>query len=360
MISYRFLNDYSEGAHPAILELLARTNDGQEDGYGEDRYSQEAAELLREHLASPGAAIHFATGGTQANLVVLAALLRPHESVIAAQTAHIQIHEAGAVEATGHKIHAVASSDGKLTPEQIRGVVEAHTDEHMVKPRAVFLSHATELGTVYRREELERIAATCRELGLWLYLDGARLGPALAATAADVTLPDLARLTDVFYIGATKNGGLFGEAIVINRAELQADFRYHLKQRGALLAKGRFLGLQFLALFRDGLFLELARHANRMAARLADGLAEQGFTFLTPPASNQIFPVLPKPLIASLQPHYAFYVWSQAPDDHAAIRLVTSWATREEKVDEFLARTRLRPKTARPKHGTRGRVWRGQ
>lgn len=348
MISYRFLNDYSEGAHPAILELLARTNDGQEDGYGADRYCQQAEELLRERLANPEAAIHFATGGTQANLVVLAALLRPHESVIAAQSAHIHIHEAGAVEATGHKIHAVESANGKLTPEQIRRVVEAHTDEHMVKPRVVFLSHATELGTIYRREELVRVAATCRELGLLLYLDGARLGPALAATAADVTLPDLARLTDAFYIGGTKNGALFGEAIVLNRPELQADFRYHLKQRGALLAKGRLLGLQFLALFRDGLFLELARHANRMAARLADGLAAQGFAFLSPPATNQLFPILPKPLIARLQTQYGFYIWSQAPDDHAAIRLVTSWATREEKVEEFLASLRHRQKPRTP------------
>lgn len=337
---YQFRNDYSEGAHPAILELLASTNLEQENGYGEDRFCLEAAELIKARLASPQSAIHFVSGGTQANQIVLAALMKPYESVIAAQTAHIFVHEAGAIEATGHKINAVPTTDGKLDPEKIRNVVAEHTDEHMVKPRVVFISHSTEIGTVYRRDELEAIAATCRENGLVLYLDGARLGSGLTSSHSDLTLPDLARLTDIFYIGGTKNGAMFGEAIVINNPALQADFRYHLKQRGALFAKGRFLGIQFLALFRDDLYFDLARHANRLAAKLAQGLTEQGFHFLTAPASNQIFPILPDLLIEELQTQYGFYTWARVDADHSAVRLVTSWATPENKVDEFLETVR--------------------
>jgi threonine aldolase len=336
MSTYNFLNDYSEGAHPAILELLAVANLDQEIGYGEDRFCLEAASLIKARLENPQSAVHFASGGTQTNQLVLAALLKPYESVIAAQTAHIFVHEAGAIEATGHKINAVPTTDGKLDPEKIQQVVDEHTDEHMVKPRVVFISHSTEVGTIYQRGELEKIAQTCRENGLYLYLDGARLGSGLTSQSADFTLPDLSRLTDVFYIGGTKNGAMFGEAIVINNPLFQSDFRYHLKQRGALFAKGRFLGLQFLALFRDDLYFELARHANRLAAKLAQGLTDQGFRFLTAPASNQIFPILPDPLIAKLQKQYGFYTWARVDAEHSAVRLVTSWATSEAKVDEFL------------------------
>ena len=340
MAVYQFLNDYSEGAHPAILELLASTNLDQEIGYGEDRFCLEAAALIKARLDSPPSVVHFVSGGTQANQIVLAALMKPYESVIAAQTAHIFVHEAGAIEATGHKINAVPTTDGKLDPEKIQNVVDEHTDEHMVKPRVVFISHSTEVGTVYRRSELEALAATCRENGLYLYLDGARLGSGLTSSQSDLTLSDLARLTDIFYIGGTKNGALFGEAIVINNPALQTDFRYHLKQRGALFAKGRFLGIQFLALFRDNLYFDLARHANRLAAKLAGGLADQGFRFLTAPASNQIFPILPDALIAELQKQYGFYTWARVDADHSAVRLVTSWATLDDKVDEFLEAVR--------------------
>jgi threonine aldolase len=333
---YQFLNDYSEGAHPAILELISKTNYEQEDGYGEDSFSLEAAALIKARLENPQAAIHFVSGGTQANQIVLASLLKPYEAVIAAQTAHISVHEAGAIEATGHKIITIETADGKLVPEKIQRVVAEHTDEHMVKARVVFISHSTEVGTIYQREELEPIAQTCRENGLYLYLDGARLGSGLTSPKADLTLADLARLTDVFYIGGTKNGALFGEAIVINNSALQTDFRYHLKQRGALFAKGRFLGLQFLALFKDNLYFELARHANRLAGKLADGLAAQGFSFLTAPATNQIFPILPDPLVVELQKRYGFYSWAKVDAGRSAVRLVTSWATREEKVAEFL------------------------
>lgn len=337
MYRYSFFNDYSEGAHPAILELLAQTNLAQETGYGEDAFCREAAELLRAAIGNPTAAVHFVTGGTQANLIALSALLKSYEAVIAPYTAHINVHEAGAVEATGHKILTVATADGKLTPELVQQIVNEHTDEHMVKPRVVSIANSTEVGTVYRRAELAALARYCRANGLYLYLDGARLGAALTSEEADLTLPELADLVDIFYIGGTKNGALLGEAIVINRPELQADFRFHLKQRGALLAKGRILGLQFIGLFRNGLYFELARRANALALKLARGLAAQGFRFLVPPATNQIFPILPNDLIAELQKKYGFYVWSRADADHAAIRLVTSWATREEMVDAFLA-----------------------
>jgi threonine aldolase len=336
MYTYRFYNDYAEGAHPRLLELLASTNDAQEDGYGDDSLTAQAAALMRGALACPAAAVHFVSGGTQANLVVLAALLKPYESVIAAQTAHINVHEAGAIEATGHKIHGVATPDGKLTPAMVEAVVAQHTDEHMVKPRVVFISNATELGTVYTRAELAVLAQTCRANGLYLYLDGARLGAALVSAASDLTLPDVARLVDVLCIGGTKNGALFGEAIAIITPALQDNFRYHLKQHGALLAKGRVLGAQFLGLFRDDLYLTLARHANAMAARLADGLRQQGFHFLAPVMTNQIFPILPLPLIRALQHDYGFHVWTPQDAEHAAIRLVTSWATRAASVDAFL------------------------
>jgi len=337
VFKYSFFNDYSEGAHPAILDLLARTNLAQEIGYGEDAFSQQAAELLKQAVGNPAVAVHFVSGGTQANLIVLAALLKPYESVIAARTAHIAVHEAGAIEATGHKINTVETADGKLTAAQIQEVVGQHSDEHMVKPRVVFISNSTEVGTAYTRGELTRLAECCRAHRLYLYVDGARLGSALVSAESDLTLPDLGRLVDVFYIGGTKNGALIGEAIIINNPALQGDFRYHLKQRGALLAKGRLLGIQFVGLFTNGLYFDLARHANAMASRLVAGLAAQGFRFLTNSTTNQIFPILPDALIARLQREYGFYVWSKADAGHSAIRLVTSWATPAERVAEFLA-----------------------
>ncbi len=336
MYKYCFFNDYSEGAHPAILELLAQTNLAQEDGYGADIFSRQAADLLRQTVGNPTAAVHFVSSGTQANLIVLASLLKPYEAVIAATTGHIAVHEAGAVEATGHKIVTVETADGKLTPAQVQEVVDQHSDEHMVKPRAVYISNSTEVGTAYTREELANLAQCCRANRLYLYLDGARLGSALTCPGNDLTLADLTSWVDVYYIGGTKNGALLGEAIVINNPALQPDFRYHLKQRGALLAKGRVLGLQFIGLFRGGLYFALARHANAMAAKLANGLAMLGFSFLTHSTTNQIFPILPDPLIALLQRDYGFYVWCRADAGRSVIRLVTSWATREEKVAEFL------------------------
>ncbi len=336
MYKHSFFNDYSEGAHPCILELIAKTNLTQEEGYGNDSLCRQAEELIQQVIQNSQAAVHFIPGGTQANLIALGAILRPYESVIAASTGHIHVHEAGAVEATGHKINDVPSADGKLTAAQVHEVVAQHTDEHMVKPRAVFISNSTEVGTVYTRSELEQVAGACREHGLYLYMDGARLGSAVTSPGADLSMADIARLVDVFYVGGTKNGALLGEALVIVNPELQRDFRYHLKQRGALLAKGRILGVQFVGLFRDGLYFELAEHANAMAETLTQGIRALGFDFLASSPTNQIFPILPDKLIAELQKVYGFYVWCRVDAARSAVRLVTSWATHENKVEEFL------------------------
>ena len=336
MYAYRFFNDYSEGAHPRILELLAGTNLDQEDGYGNDSLCIRAADMIRKRADASDAAVHFVSGGTQANLLCLNSMLRSFDSVVAVESGHINVHETGAIEATGHKVHALPSLDGRIAPDQIRALVDAHTDEHMVRPRVVFISNSTEVGTIYRRTDLEAISAVCREKGLCLYLDGARLGSALACEESDVTLADIARLVDLFYIGGTKNGALLGEAIVITRPELRENFRFHMKQRGALLAKGRLIGAQFAALFEDSLYFDLARHANAMAAELAGGIAALGFPFLTQSPTNQIFPILPDAMIADLQKTYGFYVWSRTDEAHSSIRLVTSWATKPEKVGMFL------------------------
>ncbi len=337
MYKYSFQNDYSEGAHPRIIEALAQTNLTQELGYGEDAYCLEAAELIHRVVGNPQADVHFVSGGTQANLVMLSSFLRPFESVIAVQSAHICVHETGSIEATGHKINAVAGRDGKVTVAEIEAMAATHSDEHMVRPRAVFISHSTEVGTIYSRRELEEISAACKRLKLVLYLDGARLGSALTSRAADLDLKELCRLVDAFYVGGTKNGALIGEALVINNPGLKADFRYMVKQRGALLAKGRLLGIQFRELFRDELYFELARHANQMAERLAAGIARLGYAFESDSPTNQIFPILPDAVIERLGRLYRFYVWCSADNGHSTARLVTSWATQPEAVDAFLA-----------------------
>lgn len=339
-MKYRFYNDYSEGAHPKILERLAASNLQQMTGYGEDELSLQAQARIREAAQSPNSAVHFVSGGTQANLLCLASMLRPYESVIAASTAHINVHEAGAIEATGHKIEAIQTQDGKLHPDLLSALLSLHQDEHTTKPKVVFISHASEVGTIYSKAELEDLYAFCQQQELYLHLDGARLGSALISKDSDLNLADVARLTDMFYIGGTKNGALLGEAIVINNPVLQTGFRWHIKQRGALLAKGRVIGAQFLELFADQLFFELARHANRMANQLAEGLQKLGFAFLTPPQSNQIFPILPDALIAGLQQEYGFNIWAPAGEGKSAIRLVASWATEEQAVAEFLETVR--------------------
>lgn len=335
-VLYSFRNDYSEGAHPAILKALSQTNLVQVDGYGEDEYSMAAADLIRERIGNPEADIHFVSGGTQANLIVISSALRPHESVIAAETGHINGHETGAVEATGHKVNIADSVDGKLTAEGIRPVLKEHYFEHMVKPAMVYISNSTEVGTFYTKRELEELSSFCREKNLYLYLDGARLGSALCAEGNDLSLADLSSLVDVFYIGGTKNGALLGEAIVINNDRLKTEFRYGMKQKGAMLAKGKILSLQFLELFKEDLFFELAGHANRMASKMSEEIRGLGYGFLAPSATNQIFPIFPNVIIESLETRYGFYRWSEIDGKHSSVRLVTSWATKTEAVESFL------------------------
>lgn len=336
MTKFSFKNDYSEGAHEHILKTLSSTNLYQEEGYGEDRYCKEAMDLIRKKIKSPGADIHFVSGGTQANLIIISSILKPYESIIAAATGHIAVHETGAIEATGHKINTVLTNDGKLTVEHIQSVLDIHTDEHMVKPGAVFISNSTEVGTIYTKKELKEISRFCKNNKLYLHLDGARIGSAMTSEKNDLSLAELAKLVDVFYIGGTKNGALLGEAIVIINNKLKENFRFHLKQKGALLAKGRILGIQFLELFKDDLYFNLAKHANNMASKLAEGIKKLNYGFLTEPVSNQIFPVLPNKLIERLSKKYEFYVWSKVDNKNSSVRLVTSWATKEEVVNQFI------------------------
>ena len=334
---YNFKNDYAEGCHPHILKALTETNLIQQAGYGDDDYCSKARELIRKKIADSRAEIYFVSGGTQANIIVISAALRSHEAVIAAHTGHIFVHEAGAIEATGHKVISVPSKDGKLYPQDIDEVLAAHTNvPHMVKPRLVYISNSTEVGTIYHRAELEALSVKCREKDLFLFLDGARIGSAISAKDSDLNLADIARLTDAFYIGGTKNGALFGEAIVLINENLKTDFGFHLKQKGALLSKGRAMGIQFLELFKEDLYLHLARHANAMAAKITAAIHRQGYTFVSDSTTNQIFPILPDELIKKLSEKYLFYIWQKVDDNHSAIRLITSWATPESAVDLFI------------------------
>jgi len=336
-MKYSFKNDYSEMAHPKLFEALSAVGNYQFEGYGLDEFSIDAAALIREKLKFPNADIHFISGGTHANLVVISALLRPHEAVIAAKSGHIFVHEAGSIEATGHKICTRDGTNGKLNVDDIESVLSEHgDDEHMVKPRLVYISLSTECGTVYTKAELIAISSFCRSNRLYLYIDGARLGAAINSSACDLSYNDIAVLSDAFFIGGTKNGALFGEAIVICNRELKSDFRYLLKQRGGLLAKGAAIGLQFKVLFTDGLYDELAMSSNKKAFKLADGIKKLGYSFLYPVETNLLIPILPKNVAEKMHELYGFYDW-QNLDGSVAIRLLTSWATPEDKIDEFIS-----------------------
>ena len=333
---YSFKNDYSEGAHRSILEAFLETNLEQENGYGEDSFTEKAIELIRKQVNDKNTSIHFLSGGTQTNLIAISAFLRPHEAVISANTGHILVHETGAIEATGHKIISVYSNDGKLNIEKIEKVLKEHNDEHMVKPRLVYISNSTEIGTIYSKKEMETLYNYCKNNKLILYVDGARLGSALCSEENDLSLEDLNNFSDVFYIGGTKNGALFGEALIISNESLKEDFRYHIKQKGGLLAKGRALGLQFYKLFENNLYFDLASIANQRAKTLSTELKKMGFNFLVDSPSNQIFPILPNKLIKEIEKKYSFYIWERFDHNSSVIRLVTSWATSEEKVTEFI------------------------
>lgn len=330
-----FKNDYSEGAHPEILAAINKLNEGQQKGYGYDDYSLKSSDLIRKEI-DHNASIYYVSGGTQANLLVISHLLRPYESVVAANSSHIEEHETGAIEATGHKINLIPHQDGKITIEGIEKIKALHIDEHMVLPRLVFISLSTEVGTVYTLEELRSLSEYCRAAGMFLYVDGARLAMALASEHCDWTLADLAGLVDVLYIGGTKNGALFGEAIVFCKEGLAEGFLHHRKQKGALIAKGRALGIQFLAFFESGLYYRLGKHAVKMCHKIYARLLEMNVDFKYPVHTNQLFPILSNDKISLLEECFSFHVWEKYDDDHSVIRLVTSWATSEEQVERLL------------------------
>ncbi|MBO5291928.1 MAG: low specificity L-threonine aldolase [Lachnospiraceae bacterium] len=328
-----FQCDYNEGAHPRILERLAETNLEQTVGYGEDEYCCRAAELIRRKCGDDTLAVHFLVGGTQTNATVIDAALRSHQGVLCADTGHINVHETGAVEAMGHKVLALPNRDGKITARQVEEAVLAHGgDEHMVQPKMVYISNPTELGTIYSRRELEEISSVCRKYDLYLFLDGARLGYGLAAADNDLDFSTLAACCDVFYIGGTKVGALFGEAVVIRNEALKKDFRYFIKQKGGMLAKGRLLGIQFLTLFEDHLYEQASGHAVRLAEELRQTFRECGYPFLVENTTNQIFPIMPDEDLKRLEEQFGFQYERKMDDSHHAVRFCTSWATREENV----------------------------
>ena len=336
-MKYSFKNDYSEGAHPRILDALIKYNLTQQNGYGLDEYSLNAAKFIRDKCAAPNASVHFISGGTQANLTMISAFLRPHESVVSAHTGHIFTNESGAIEATGHKIHGVETADGKLRPQDVQNILDAHQNfPHQLKQRLVYISNSTEIGTIYSKKELQELYEFCQNKNLILFMDGARLGHALTAETSDMSLADIAKYTDAFYLGGTKNGALIGEAIVINNPALQDEFGFHLKQKGALLAKGRLLGIQFEELMRDNLYFELADHANRQAMKIKEAFEEIGCDFLAETFTNQIFPVLSAKQIDQLSEKYDFYIWKKIDSERSAIRLITSWSTTDETVAGFI------------------------
>lgn len=332
-----FHNDYNEICHPNILKRMHNSIGSQMNGYGEDTCCEHAAALIRQHCENDDIAVHFLVGGTQTNLTVIAAALRPHQGVVTAKSGHIHVHETGAIEATGHKILPLDSADGKITAVQIDDAVSAHwadaTHEHIAQPKLVYISHPTEFGTTYTLEELEAISIVCKERGLYLFVDGARLGYALAAKGNDVQLPDLARLADAFYIGGTKVGAMFGEAVVISNPALQTDFRYLMKQRGGMLAKGWLLGMQFEALFEDGLYWKIAGHADVLADRIRETLLDKGYQMPVTSNTNQVFAALPNNLCRELEMNFTFSPWEKWDEAHTVVRFCTSWATTEESVE---------------------------
>lgn len=336
-----FVNDYSEGAHPAILEAFTRTNLQQEPGYGEDAFCASAREKIRAACADPTADVFFLAGGTQTNQVVIDTVLASYEGVVAAQTGHVSQHEAGAIEFTGHKVLTLPQHEGKIDALELDAFVDAfygdENHEHMVFPGMVYISHPTEYGTLYTLDELTALHDVCARWKLPLYMDGARLGYGLVTPGTDVTLPDVARLCDAFYIGGTKVGALIGEAVVFPRAGMPAHFVTMVKQHGALLAKGRVLGLQFDVLFTDELYTRIARNALDCAEILRQALVQKGYTFLVNSPTNQILVVLENDRYKELSQQVSMSYWERVDDTHTAVRFATSWATRKEDVEALIA-----------------------
>lgn len=336
-----FQSDYQEGCAPEILKVLTETNLEQTPGYGQDVYCEEARALIRKAVGNPDADVHFLVGGTQTNSTVIRALLRNYQGVVCAETGHITGHEGGAVEASGHKVFTMPAENGKISAEQLEAYLERFKEDgapdQLMQPGAVYISHPTEYGTLYTLEELEAISLVSHRYGLPLFVDGARLGYGLAAETTDVTLPDLSRLADVFYIGGTKVGALFGEAVVARDSTVLPHFRTTMKQAGAMLAKGRLLGLQFKALFTDALYWRLGERACQQARKIAKAAREKGYDFTVPFETNLLFLTVPESVYTRLSAQAKVGFWSRVDEEHVVIRMVTSWATTDEAVESFIA-----------------------
>ena len=332
-----FNSDYLEGAHPSIMKRLAETNMAQSVGYSEDEYCAAAREKIKAACEAPDADVHFLVGGTQTNTTVIASILRPYQGVIAPTSGHINCHETGAIESTGHKVLALPTDNGKITAQQIEEYyLWHHTSpdfEHIVMPGMVYISYPTEGGTIYSKAELTAIYETCQRCGLPLYIDGARLGYGLMSDECDLTLPELARLCDVFYIGGTKVGALFGEAVVVMNPALKKDFRFFMKQRGGMLAKGRLLGIQFDTLFTDDLYLKISRHAIDMAHQIREIFVSAGYPLLFDSPTNQQYPIMPDSELAEIGKNFGYEYWERVDETHSGVRFCASWATTQENVD---------------------------
>ena len=332
-----FNSDYLEGAHPAIMERLMQTNMEQTVGYGEDEYCAAAREKIKAACQAPDADVHFLVGGTLTNTTVIASVLRPYQGVLSATSGHINCHETGAIESSGHKVLTLPTDNGKITAKQVEDYYNWHhfspDYEHMVMPGMVYISLPTEGGTLYSKAELTELYGTCREYGLPLFIDGARLGYGLMTDESDMTLPELARLCDVFYIGGTKVGALFGEAVVIMNESLKKDFRFIMKQRGGRMAKGRLLGVQFDALFTDDLYFKISRHAIEMAHQIRDIFVSAGYPLLFDSPTNQQYPIMPDTELAEIGKRFGYEYWERVDADHSGVRFCASWATKQEHVD---------------------------
>ena len=331
----RFECDYTRGAHPRILQQLAETNDLQTPGYGTDDFCEKAAKLIKHECNNEAIDVHFLVGGTITNLTVITSILRPHEAVVAPSTGHIATSETGAIEATGHKILTIPTETGKITAAQIRAITDVPENVHAPKPGMIFLSQSTEFGGIYTKSELLEIKAVANEFELPLFIDGARLGYAFGSVECDVTLADLAEICDIFYIGGTKVGALFGEAVVISNAKLKRDFRYIMKQRGGLFAKGRLLGIQFEAFFKDGLYYEIAKHAVNMAMKIKSALDKAGIPLKYPATTNQLFIEFTHEQYEKLSKKYVFAPWKKSVRT-IVVRLCTDWSTRSAHVDQLI------------------------
>lgn len=331
---YSFLNDYSEGAHPEVLKALNDTNMQQTVGYGMDEYCQKAKEVICQRIHNSDADVHFLVGGTQTNMTFISFALSDYQAVIACDEGHINVHETGSIEGTGHKVLTHPHVNGKVTIEMIQNILDSHGDEHMVQPKMVYISQTTELGTYYTTKELEDLYQFTQANDLYLFLDGARLGSALVQSDAP-SMYDIAKNTDAFYIGGTKMGALFGEALVIMNEQLKKDFRYQLKHKGAMLAKGRLLGIQFYTLLKGNLYEEIGAYENKMAQIIRKAFMDKGFSLYETSHTNQIFVDLPIDTVRSIEEHYLVTHIKKINSNMERIRIVTSWATSQKEAENF-------------------------